>query len=222
MSEQGMTRLEADVRAMVLGAGGDPGLIKTVFAANLRTTPFGLFSAWDELARLGAEDRHRIPADVEWARGLVNEVLQALGMGSDGRWRNLMPVARGIVDLIAGEIQSYRRQRGGGTGSMTTRVLVVTLGILALATSASGDGTWVLWSQLYTPGAGDWVRQTAYSTATECTEAIDYRGVLTPKNGFTIDRRSRTDLFLMDQSRARGLLWQRLPDTDDPRGPKAK
>jgi hypothetical protein len=68
-----------------------------------------------------------------------------------------MPVARGIVDLIAGEIQSYRRQRGGGTGSMTTRVLVVTLGILALATSASAEGTWVLWSQLYTPGAGDWV-----------------------------------------------------------------
>src|SRR5437660_2923381 len=147
MNEQSMTRLEADVRAMVLGAGGDPGLIKTVFAANLRTTPFGLFFAWDELARLGAEDRHRIPADVEWARGLVNEVLQDLGMGSDGRWRNLMPVARGIVDLIAGEIQSYRRQRGGSIGSMTTRVLVVTLGILALATSASAECAWVLWSR---------------------------------------------------------------------------
>ena len=105
---------------------------------------------------------------------------------------------------------------------MTTRVLVVTLGILALATSASAEGTWVLWSQLYTPGAGDWVMQTAYSTATECTEAIDYREVLTPKHGFSIDLRSPTDLLLMDQSRARGLLWQYLPDTADPRGAKAK
>jgi hypothetical protein len=145
-----------------------------------------------------------------------------LGMGSDGRWRNLMPVARGIVDLIAGEIQSYRRQRGGGTGNMTTRVLVVTLGILTLATSASAEGTWVLWSQLYTPGAGDWARQTAYSTATECIEVINYREVLTPKNGFTIDRRSPTDLFLMDQSAARGLLWQCLLDTIGPRGVKGK
>ena len=92
--------------------------------------------------------------------------------------------------------------------------------LLALAPLASADGAWVLWSQLYTPSAGDWVMQTAYSTATECAEAIDYREVLTPKNGFTIDRRSPSDLFLMDQSRARGLLWQCVPDTEDPRGRK--
>jgi hypothetical protein len=38
-------------------------------------------------------------------------------MGTDGRWRNLLPVARGIVDLIAGQIQSYRRQRGKALGA---------------------------------------------------------------------------------------------------------
>jgi hypothetical protein len=86
MSEQGMTRLEADVRAVVLGAGGDPRPTKTVFAANLRTTPFTLFSAWHELARLGAEDRLRIPADVEWARGLVNKVLEEGGNGCSNYW----------------------------------------------------------------------------------------------------------------------------------------
>ena len=102
------------------------------------------------------------------------------------------------------------------------RILLALLCLLAAATSAYAEGTWVLWSQLYAPSAGDWVRQTTYSTATECTEAIDYREVLTPKNGFTIDRRSPTDLFLMDQSRARGLWWQCFPDTVDPRGPKGK
>jgi len=72
---------------------------------------------------------------------------------------------------------------------MTTRwprILLATLCLLAFAASASAEGAWVL--------------QTAYPTATECTEAIDYREVLTPKNLFTIDRRSRTDLFLMEQS----------------------
>ncbi len=47
--------------------------------------------------------------------------------------------------------------------------------------------------------------QTTYATVTECTEAIDYREVLTPKNLFTIDRRARTDLLLMEQSGGRGV-----------------
>ena len=86
---------------------------------------------------------------------------------------------------------------------MTTRwprILLATLCLLAFAASASAEGAWVLWSQLCTPSAGAWVLPTAYPPATECTEAIDYREVLTPKNLFTIDRRSRTDLFLMEQS----------------------
>ena len=70
-----------------------------------------------------------------------------------------------------------------GIGSLTIRILLATLGLLALVSSASAEGAWVLWSQLSTPGAGDWMMQTAYSTATECTEAVDYREVLTPKNG---------------------------------------
>jgi hypothetical protein len=64
--------------------------------------------------------------------------------------------------------------------------------------------------------------QTTYATVTECTEAIDYREVMTPNNLFTIDRRARTDLWLMAQSGRRGVSWQCFPNTVDPRGPKEK
>jgi hypothetical protein len=63
--------------------------------------------------------------------------------------------------------------------------------------------------------------QTTDPTETECTEAIDYQA-MTPKYVFTVDRRTRTDLLLMEPSGARGISWQCLPDTVDPRGPKGK
>lgn len=72
---------------------------------------------WEELAQMGSEDRHRVQAEVEWARGLVNEVFQPLGMQADQRWRTLTAVARGIVDLIAREVQTYRQQRERGARS---------------------------------------------------------------------------------------------------------
>jgi hypothetical protein len=59
---------------------------------------------------MGSEDRRRVQAEVEWACGLVNEVLQSLGIQADQRWRSLPAVARGIVDLIAREVQAYHQQ----------------------------------------------------------------------------------------------------------------
>ncbi len=105
MSQDGVARLEEIVRAVVIGAEGnaDPGM--KVLAAELRTHPKLLLDALKELSDLGSESRPRAPDAVEWARGLVNEVLRPFGFRD--RWPNLVPVAQGIVDLMARETQTY-------------------------------------------------------------------------------------------------------------------
>ncbi|SRR6266849_2877048 len=95
--------------------------------------------------------------------------------------------------------------------------------LLAGATSASAECAWVLWSQPYAgTRAEEWVLQTAYASISECTKAIDDREAKTPKNTYNIERRARTDLFVMEKTWARGATWQCLPDTVDPRGPTVK
>jgi len=48
-----------------------------------------------------------VPETVDWARGLVNEVLRAFGFRD--QWPNLVPVAQGIVDLMARERQKWMK-----------------------------------------------------------------------------------------------------------------
>ena len=105
MSQDGVARLEGIVRAVVIGAEGraDPGM--KVLAAELRTHPNLLLEALKELSDLGSESRPRAPEAVEWARGLVNEVLRTFGFRDGGP--NLGPVAQGIVDLLARETDNY-------------------------------------------------------------------------------------------------------------------
>ena len=101
MSQEGMARLEEIVRAVVTGPEGVPGSTMTVLAAELRTRPKLLLDALKELSDLGFESRHRAPDAVESMRGLVNEVLRAWGFRD--QWPGLVPVAQGIVDLMARE-----------------------------------------------------------------------------------------------------------------------
>jgi len=101
MSQEGMARLEEIVRAVVTGPEGVPGSTMTVLAAELRTRPKLLLDALKELSDLGFESRYRAPDAVESMRGLVNEVLRAWGFRD--QWPGLVPVAQGIVDLMARE-----------------------------------------------------------------------------------------------------------------------
>jgi len=99
MSQEGMARLEEIVRAVVTGPAAVPDSTMTVLAAELRTRPKLLLDALKELSDLGSEARHRAPDAVESMRRLVNEVLRASGFRD--QWSGLVPVAQGIVDLVA-------------------------------------------------------------------------------------------------------------------------
>jgi hypothetical protein len=115
MSQDGMARLGQVVRAGVTGAEGIPAPTMRVLAAELRTHPKLLLDALKELSDLGSESRDRAPAAVESMRGLMHEVLRASGFRD--QWPGLVPVAQGIVDLIAREAQTYHQQREGGARS---------------------------------------------------------------------------------------------------------
>lgn len=115
MSQEGIARLEEIVRAVVTGSEGAPEATIRGLAAELRTHPKLLLDALKELSDLGSESRDRAPATVESMRGLVHEVLRVLGFRD--QWPGHVPVAHGIVDLIAREAQTYHQQREGGARS---------------------------------------------------------------------------------------------------------
>lgn len=105
MSRDGMARLEEVVRAAVISAEGGAEPAMAMLATELRTHPNLLLDTLKELSDLGSQSRHRAPAAVDRARGLVNGILRACGFHD--RWPNLVPVAQGITDLMERETQNY-------------------------------------------------------------------------------------------------------------------
>ena len=93
MSQDGMKRLEEIVGAVATGAEGTPEPATKGLAAELWTHPKLLLDALEELRTLGSQSRPRVPEAVDWARGLVHQVLRAFGFRD--RWPNIVPVAQG-------------------------------------------------------------------------------------------------------------------------------
>ena len=109
-----MDGLVAIVWNLITETNGAPEAVWDAVREHIRTDPGILIDAWDELAGLGAEARPHARDRVEQSRRLVNDVLLAVGDVARDRWRDLSPVARGLVVLVAREILEYRRGRRAG------------------------------------------------------------------------------------------------------------
>src|SRR5437879_1892435 len=93
MSQDGHEAIGRNRRAVATGAEGTPEPTTKVLAAELWTHPKLLLEALEELRTLGSQSRPRVPEAVDWARGLVHQVLRAFGFRD--RWPNIVPVAQG-------------------------------------------------------------------------------------------------------------------------------
>jgi len=91
---------------------------------------------------------------------------------------------------------------------MRRRILLVTLCLLALATSASAECAWVLW-ETYPGNQSEWKAITAATSHDKCKEkATEFAA----SNHDQIQRGRMSSL----------LVYECFPDTVDPRGPKGK
>ncbi|HSE05735.1 MAG TPA: hypothetical protein VLK35_16420 [Methylomirabilota bacterium] len=90
------------------------GAREAVWAAmreHIRTDPAILLDAWDGVTDLGSEAGPHGKEQLTQAQQLVNDVLHAIGDAAGHRWRDVNPVARGLVVLVAREIAAYKQGR---------------------------------------------------------------------------------------------------------------
>ena len=106
-----MDGLAAIVWNLITETNGAPEAVWAAVREHIRTDPGILLDAWDELTDLGAHARPHVKEQVTQAQQLVTDVLHAIGDAAGDRRRDLSPVARGLVVLMAREIVAYKQGR---------------------------------------------------------------------------------------------------------------
>jgi hypothetical protein len=109
--------------------------------------------------------------------------------------------------------------------STYARVLLTGLGLLALATTASAECAWVLWTETTFTSKADrppstyWTAEQGFSDSSGCWDILKTILDQRRKGG---DRYTVWETNVMDNRSLDIRRYACLPDTVDPRGPKGK
>jgi hypothetical protein len=105
---------------------------------------------------------------------------------------------------------------------MWPRILLALLCLLALATSASAEGAWVLWKQTTSPVVS-WELIGAHATMKECSQhLVEFALFLSQKEGYVVPGLIEGATTVNLHNERDRVSFFCLPDNVDPRGPKGK
>ena len=109
------------------------------------------------------------------------------------------------------------------------RVVIATLGLLALATTVSADGASVIWvhSVFRSKGIDEWTPGGAANSLDECKRAAiraasNSARIYQNDKGVTLSQTGPVVEFTYSSGERASIVFVCLPDTIDPRGPKGK